>query len=81
MSALEDAVTQDEDGSWRFTCQAPVGTCAPFVSSQWPTKATALARGREHALEHAEGKPMTDLHEFREAHGLTVDADGRAVAK
>lgn len=81
MAALEDAVSKDDDGTWRFTCGAPAGTCAPFVSSGWPTKASAVERGREHADEHATGTLMTPMADFLEKHGLTTDDNGKAVSK
>lgn len=101
MSALEDAVSKDEDGTWRFTCGAPAGLCGEaspdgwqaWTTRGWPTKASAVERGREHAEEHATGiAGMTPMHSgvdddgnafvgFLEKHGLTTDANGKAVVK
>ena len=93
MSALEDAVTEGPDG-WAFRCPGFADNfCGNWSSSQWPTKKLALARGREHLDEHAEytaamaeGRDpdpsmfTTQLHVFREKHGLTVNDDGSVSA-
>lgn len=89
--ALADAVVELEDGH-AFQCPRTDGSCAPFTSRGWPTKASALARLKEHMDEHAEGdaataegrevdrtKLMSPMHEFLAKHGLTTDANGKAV--
>jgi hypothetical protein len=77
---LDQSVSRADDGTWTFTCPVTDGSCAPFVSSQWPTKKTATARGQEHFEEHLHGTPMRSLDDFRAEHGLTVNPDGMAVA-
>jgi hypothetical protein len=82
---LEQSVTKSGD-TWDFTCPGVQGsacgdkiTGAPFASSGWPTKATAIARGREHFDDHLGVAPMSTLEDFRAKHGLGVDTDGNAV--
>lgn len=79
MPKLEDAVIRRDDG-WAFQCPRTDGTCAPFTSTGWPTKASAVARLTEHEAEHTDRTPMSDLHDFREKHGLTLNADGSVSA-
>lgn len=75
------AVTQADDESWGLVCPRTDGSCAPFTSTGWPTKATALARLAEHEAEHTDQTPMSSLDDFRDKHGLTVNDQGKAVAK
>lgn len=82
---LEQSVTQGDTG-WDFTCPGIQGSACgdaaggvPFASTSWPTKATALARGREHFDDHLGTAPMSTLEEFRAKHGLGVDTDGNAI--
>lgn len=77
---MASAVTKNDEGSWDLVCPRTSG-CAPFVSTRWPTKASAQARLDEHLAEHDERKPMSTLEDFRAAHGLEVDAFGRARVK
>jgi hypothetical protein len=83
VSALDKAVTKQEDGTWDFQCPgvrgSRCGDAEPFKSTGWPTKATATERGREHFADHR-GHPMSTLEEFRAKHKLGVDADGKAVS-
>lgn len=93
MTAIADAVVEREDG-WGFQCpRGGDGSCAPFVSTGWPTKKSATARLAEHLAEHDEGdaaisegrdvdrsKLMSSLEDFRAKHGLTVNADGSVSA-
>lgn len=80
-------VTRTDDDSWTFQCpgfdDSPCGdpnTGQPFVSSGWPTKKVAEARGLQHIDEHEGGDPMPELAEFRAEHGLVPHEDGvRAV--
>lgn len=57
----QDAVSQDEDGSWGFTCPINDGTCGVRDSDQshtslgWPSKKLALKRLDQHIAEHIEG--------------------------
>lgn len=80
---LEQSVSQGDDG-WDFVCPGVEGSLcgeeggAPFTSTGWPTKASALARGREHFDDHL-GTPMSSLEDFRAKHGLGVTDDGKAV--
>lgn len=82
MSLVADAV-QEGDSGWDFVCPITDGTCGsegvPFTSRQWPTKATARARLDEHIAEHKGEGTMSSLEEFRDKHGLSVNADGSAV--
>jgi hypothetical protein len=82
---LEQSVSQGDAG-WDFTCPGVQGsacgdpdTGVPFTSTGWPTKATALARGREHFDDHLGVAPMSTLEDFRTKHGLGVDTDGNAI--
>lgn len=76
---LEQSVTE-VDGRWDFRCPGVDGSaCGPFVSTGWPTKAAALARGREHFDDHLGVAPMSTLEDFRAQHGLSVDDDGNAI--
>lgn len=80
-------VTKAADGSWTYQC--PGGkpslcgdpqTGQPFVSSGWPSRKVAEARGQQHQDDHAGVAPMPELHEFRAQHGLMPHSDGvRAV--
>jgi hypothetical protein len=83
---LDRAVAKNAGGGWDFTCPGIKGslcgdrdTGVPFTSTGWPTKATALARGREHFDDHLGKAPMPSLEDFRARHGLTVDDDGNAI--
>lgn len=50
---LEQSVTKNDAGTWDFTCPTFVDSpCGPFVSTGWPTKQTAIARGQQHFDEH-----------------------------
>lgn len=74
-------VVKGEDGTWGFTCPRTDGSCGPFTSTGWPTKASAAARLAEHTAEHEDGTPMSAIEDFRAAQGLTVDGEGRAVTR
>lgn len=80
---VEEAVTQSKDKTWSFECPVNDGTCGAngvsFITTDWPTKAVALARAEEHVADHKGKAPMSTLEEFREKHGLSVNADGKAV--
>lgn len=80
MPKAAEAVTEGPDG-WGFVCPRTDGSCAPFRSTGWPTKATAVARLAEHEYEHTEQVVMSSLDDFRAKHGLTVVEGGKAVAK
>lgn len=83
----DGAVTRAKDESWTFQCPGvdgdpcgDQGTGQPFVSSGWPTKKTAEARGAQHLASHEDGDVMASLEEFRAEHDLTSHSDGvRAV--
>jgi len=80
---LEQSVTQ-ADAGWDFTCPGVAGSACgdrgvPFTSTGWPTKTTALARGREHFDDHLGIAPMSTLEDFRAEHGLGVSDTGAAV--
>lgn len=80
---LEQSVAKGETG-WDFTCPGVEGSqCGgdgvPFTSTGWPTKAVALARGREHFDDHLGIAPTSTLEDFRAKHGLGVNTDGNAV--
>lgn len=80
---LEQAVAQGDTG-WDFSCPGVAGSACggngvPFASTGWPTKATALARGREHFDDHRGTAPMSTLEDFRAKHGLDVDDAGNAI--
>ena len=73
------AVDQDSDGTWRFTCPHPAGCGADgddghvsFISSQWPQKGHAVARGQEHLDEHDTGLPAQELVDFRAMHKVVI---------
>lgn len=79
---LDQAVTAEGEG-WDFACPGFADSACgadgvPFTSAGWPTKATALARGREHFDDHLGVAPMSTLEDFRAEHGLGVDEDGTA---
>ena len=79
MTILNDAVSQEDDGTWVFRCPGFLGDdCGPFSTSGWPTRKSATARGAQHLLAHKEREPMQELHEFRLEHGLVPvrQADG-----
>lgn len=83
---LDDAVVQAEDGTWTFQCPGVQGSLCgdpasgqPFVSSEWPTKKSAAARGQQHFGDHA-GTPMQELHEFRRENGIELNDQGQAVS-
>jgi hypothetical protein len=83
--------TKADDGSWTYTCPGyPFDACGgndlpSFVSSGWPTKKVAEARGAQHEAEHDDPTNQTTMPElsaFREEHGLEAHEDGlRAVVK
>ena len=82
---LEQSVSQG-DGGWDFVCPgvqgSPCGDPAAgvaFASLGWPTKASAIERGREHFDDHLGVAPMSTLEDFRAKHGLGVDTDGNAI--
>lgn len=82
---LSQSVTES-DGGWDFACPGVSGSiCGDpsssegFTSKGWPTKAAALARGREHFDDHLGHAPMSSLEDFRAKHGLGVTDDGKAV--
>jgi hypothetical protein len=79
---LDQAVTQSGD-TWDFQCPgvqgSPCGdpaTGQPFVSTGWPTKKAALARGQQHFAEHKGEGAMQELDAFRRDQGLVVNDDG-----
>lgn len=68
-----DAITEEKDGKFTFTCGLnvvgqPVASSAAkacgFVSKGWPTEADAQKRQDEHEAEHATGEPMSELADF-----------------
>lgn len=63
-------VKNEESGKYDFFCDYPAGTCAPFASTGWDTKAQAKARGEEHVREHETGELMSDLHTFEASVGF-----------
>jgi hypothetical protein len=69
-------VTHHDDGTWGFECPEPSG-CAPFVSTGWPTRASATKRLEQHKAEHETGEPMQELEAFRTDNNLVV-VDGVA---
>lgn len=80
---LNDSVTQNKDGTWDFRCPGivdsrcgDVATGVPFISTGWPTKKVAMARGDYHFREHVTGEVSPSLEDFRAEHGLVVAADG-----
>lgn len=80
---LEQAVTKGDTG-WDFACPGVQGSACgadgvPFTSTGWPTKASAIERGREHFDDHLGIAPMSTLEDFRAKHGLGVDTDGNAI--
>lgn len=82
---LEQSVSKGELG-WDFVCPGVEGSLCgdpaaglTFASTGWPTKTTALARGREHFNDHLGIAPMSTLEDFRAKHGLGVDTDGNAI--
>lgn len=85
---LSKAITRNEDETtWDFACPgikgSPCGDAAsgaPFVSTGWPTKATAEARGQQHFDEHKGISVMQTLEDFRAEQGLGVNEDGQAVS-
>ncbi len=84
---LSAAVSKNDDDTWDFQCPGVQGSkCGDeaagvgFVSTGWPTKATALDRGREHFDDHLGRAPMTSLEEFRAKHKLGVTNDGVTVS-
>lgn len=83
MSVLSDAVSSPDDGeTYEFRCPGVQGSpCGGddlpgFVSTGWPSKKVATARGQQHFAEHKGEGAMPPLHEFRAEHGLTPSADG-----
>jgi hypothetical protein len=74
MADTQTRAVKTSDG-WTGQCAQPCG----FLTSGWPTKALATERIGQHAAEHDTGEPMPELEEFRQAKGLTVNADGAAV--
>jgi hypothetical protein len=68
------------DTGWAGHCLHPLLCGTPggdsFISSGWPTEASARKRMEEHIAEHEGGldedgnivNPMTPLHEFRAQH-------------
>jgi hypothetical protein len=79
---LDDAVTREKDDSWTFQCPGVDGSpCGvqggpPFVSSGWPTKTIAQARGKQHFDEHKGISVTASLDEFRAEHGLAAHPNG-----
>jgi hypothetical protein len=70
MSVPEKALSQSGD-AWDFQCPG-----CEFVSTGWPTKKSAMARGAQHVNEHESGGLMQDMGEFIEGNGLMVNPDG-----
>lgn len=88
MSLLDDCVFKDEEtGTWKFECVKPVDSpCGipggpGFVSSGWPTKKSALARGEQHFAEHRGEGTVQQMHEFLADQGLGVDERGGVFVK
>lgn len=79
---LNDSVTQADDESWTFQCPGIEGSgCGvpggvPFISSGWPSKKVAQARGAQHFAEHKGEAVTPSLDEFRAEHGLVAHANG-----
>ena len=80
---LDRSVTKADDDTWTFQCPgiqgSPCGDLAtgqPFVSSGWPSKKVAAARGAQHFDEHKGVGLMQELGEFRRDQGLVVNPDG-----
>lgn len=83
---LEQSVAKNDGDTWDFVCPGVQGSACgdpaaghPFASTGWPTKATAIERGREHFDDHLGVAPMSTLEDFRAKHGLGVDDDGNAI--
>ena len=62
---LDDAVTQEKDGTWTFQCPGILNSLCgdhgvPFRSTLWPTKKTAAARGAEHFSDHKLGAEIIE---------------------
>jgi hypothetical protein len=70
---LDQAVTQESDGSWTFQCPGVVGAPChgvsgqPFSSSGWPTKKVAAARGAQHFTEHKLGAEILEALALEDA--------------
>lgn len=83
---LDKAVSVGPEG-YDFQCPGVKGSLCgdlavggkPFVSTGWPTKKAALARGEQHFAEHRGDGPMQMLEDFRADQGLAVNAKGQAV--
>ncbi|HET7399726.1 MAG TPA: hypothetical protein VFJ94_14510 [Intrasporangium sp.] len=82
---IEQAVTQDEDGTYGFRCPVNDGSCGgvddkgtvvPFTSTGWPTKRLAQARGQQHVDDHKGIAPTPSLADFRVEHGLITSPAG-----
>ena len=77
---LAAAVKKDVGNStYTFTCPVTDGTCAPFVSSGWPTDEIARARGQQHFEEHKTGEPLPTLEDFRAEWNLESADNGRTA--
>ena len=73
MASKDSGVSGNKEDGYNFSCPLdvfgrplPEGSAAPpcgFVSSNWPTKADALARSEAHFAEHESGEPMAELIE------------------
>ena len=88
MSKILDKAVSSPDGgkTWDFQCPGIENsrcgnpeTGQPFVSTGWPTKKVALARGAEHFDDHKGIAPTSSLEDFRAKHGLGVTSDGKAL--
>lgn len=58
-------VDLDENDTYGFGCEA----CG-YSSTGWGTKKARDARRAEHRREHDELQPMSELVDFRAAHGI-----------
>lgn len=82
MTLLDDAVSKQKDDTWTFQCPGVSGDpCGPFVSSAWPTKKAATARGAQHFAEHKGEGVAQEMGEFIKDQGLVVNDDGSVSVK
>jgi hypothetical protein len=80
MAVLDKAAHRAPDGTWTFQCPGidgspcgDLGTGQPFVSSGWPTKVIAQARGRQHLGEH---KLEADVNAYLADHAAALEYEG-----
>jgi hypothetical protein len=92
MTLLDKAVSKNADGTYDFQCPGVAGSLCgdpqgpSFSSREWPTRKSALARGRQHFNEHVTASdPDLDtvltqsLEDFRAEQGIGVTPQGKAV--